>query len=111
MSRRCVFTRTVGLSGSQLDGVDIRLLKQNGVVIKCHQQRAKRRHPAGAGGVGTGTRINLHHSPCVPRWAQPVVRFSTQLKSSYMAMAMAPMVTRPAKAKGTRCWLPAELIR
>ncbi len=50
-------------------------------------------------------------SAWLPRCAQPVVRFSTQLKSSYIAIAIAPMVTSPAKASGMRCWLPAVCIR
>jgi NitT/TauT family transport system permease protein len=40
-----------------------------------------------------------------------VVRISIQLNSSYIAMAIAPMVTRPAKASDMRCWLPALCIR
>ena len=56
-------------------------------------------------------RLRQVHAAWLPRWAQPVVRFSIQLNSSYMAIAMAPMVTRPAKASGMRCWLPAVCIR
>ena len=42
-----------------------------------------------------------HHgsvAPGVPRCAQPVVRFSITENSSYIAIAMAPTTTRPAKA-------------
>ena len=50
-------------------------------------------------------------APCEPRCAQPVVRFSIHENSSYIAIAMAPIVTSPAKASGMRCWLPAVCIR
>ncbi|MCW5613448.1 MAG: MFS transporter, partial [Rubrivivax sp.] len=48
---------------------------------------------------------------CEPRCAQPVVRFSIHENNSYIAIAIAPMVTSPAKASGMRCWLPAVCIR
>ena len=41
--------------------------------------------------------------------AQPVVHFSTDENSSYIAIAITPIVTKPAKASGTRCRLLAEL--
>lgn len=51
------------------------------------------------------------HTACDPRCAQPVVRFSIHENSSYIAIAIAPIVTRPAKASGMRCWLPAVCMR
>jgi len=48
---------------------------------------------------------------CEPRCAQPVVRISIHEKSSYMAMAMAPITTRPANARGKRCCDPAVCMR
>jgi hemolysin III len=46
-----------------------------------------------------------------PRCAQAVVRCSMALNNSYMAMAMAPITARPAKASGMRCEDPADCIR
>ena len=46
-----------------------------------------------------------------PRCAHPVVRFSIHENSSYIAIAITPIVTSPANASGVRCWLPAELMR
>ena len=46
-----------------------------------------------------------------PRWAQPVVRFSTQLNSSYITMAMAPTTSRPANARPICMDEPAEISR
>ena len=48
---------------------------------------------------------------CEPRCAQPVVCFSTKLNNSYIAMAIAPITTRPAKASAMRCCDPALCIR
>ena len=48
---------------------------------------------------------------CEPRCAQPVVRFSTQLNSSYMAMAMAPTTSKPADARPICMEEPAEISR
>ena len=58
--------------------------------------------------VGAASRAQI---ACDPRCAQPVVRFSIHEKSSYMAMAIAPMVTSPAKASDMRCCEPAVCIR
>ncbi len=51
------------------------------------------------------------HAACDPRCAHPVVRFSIHENSSYIAIAITPIVTSPANASGVRCWLPAELMR
>ena len=47
----------------------------------------------------------------LPRCAQPVVRFSIALNSSYMSMAMAPTTTNPAKARPICIADPAEISR
>jgi hypothetical protein len=49
--------------------------------------------------------------PCDPRCAQPVRRFSSTEKNSYITMAMAPTTTRPAKARPICMLLPAETSR
>src|SRR5450830_761726 len=46
-----------------------------------------------------------------PRCAQRVVRFSMMANSSYIAIAMAPMTTRPAKASGIFIDEPADTSR
>lgn len=51
------------------------------------------------------------YSPCDPRWAQPVVRFSIQLNSSYITMAMAPTTIRPANASPICMDEPALMSR
>jgi hypothetical protein len=48
---------------------------------------------------------------CELRCAQAVVRFSTQLNSSYMAMAMAPTTSKPAKASPICMEEPAEISK
>lgn len=48
---------------------------------------------------------------CEPRCAQPVVCFSTQLKISYITMAMAPTTTKPAKARPICMAEPAEISK
>eukprot|EP01022_Parablepharisma_sp_SALTPOND_P021557 TRINITY_DN427_c2_g1_i1.p1 TRINITY_DN427_c2_g1~~TRINITY_DN427_c2_g1_i1.p1 ORF type:complete len:1458 (+),score=547.10 TRINITY_DN427_c2_g1_i1:21634-26007(+) len=49
--------------------------------------------------------------PHFPRCAQAVVRRSTMANNSYMAMAMAPITTRPAKASGIFMDDPADTSR
>ena len=51
------------------------------------------------------------YSPWLPRCAHPVVRFSINENSSYIAIAMTPITTRPANASGMRCCEPAVCIR
>ena len=51
------------------------------------------------------------HVACEPRCAQPVVRFSTHENNSYIAIAITPIVTSPAKASGRRCCDAADCIR
>lgn len=48
---------------------------------------------------------------CELRCAHAVVRFSTQLNSSYMAMAMAPTTSKPAKASPICMEEPAEISK
>ena len=55
-----------------------------------------------------GAKTDLSH---FPRCAQPVVRFSMMAKSSYMAMAIAPITTSPAKASGIFIEEPADTSR
>ncbi len=51
------------------------------------------------------------HSPCDPRRAQPVVCFSSTLKSSYITIAIAPTTIKPAKARPICIDEPAEISR
>ncbi len=51
------------------------------------------------------------HALCEPRCAHPVVCFSMKLKSSYMAMAMAPTTSKPLKARPICMAEPAEISR
>ncbi len=103
-------------------GVHVALLEQHRFPVGRHQQRAEgvvacrqRRRRDGVGAPQVAQRLLVGHAVghalCEPRWAQPVVRFSIHEKNSYITMAIAPMVTRPAKASGMRCWLPALCIR
>jgi len=62
-------------------------------------------------GFASRARSLATHSPCEPRCAQPVVRFSMALKSSYMAMAIAPTTTKPENAKPICMAEPAEISR
>ena len=64
-----------------------------------------------ANAPGTNGGLGCSQAACEPRCAQPVVRFSIQENTSYIAIAIAPMVTRPANASGMRCWLPALCMR
>jgi hypothetical protein len=48
---------------------------------------------------------------CEPRCAQPVVCFSTMLNSSYIAIAIAPTTSKPAKARPICMAEPAEISR
>src|SRR5690606_23197692 len=51
-----------------------------------------------------------HPCPIWLRCAQPVVRFSIQAISAYMAMPSTASMTRPAKTSGVLNWLCAWLI-
>ncbi len=109
--------------------VDVALLAEHGLAVGCDEDGPERvatlghdlaRHAVGMAQVALELLVPQRacaradgRQQCAsePRRAQPVVRFSSHEKSSYIAIAITPMVTRPAKASDMRCWLPAVCIR
>jgi drug/metabolite transporter (DMT)-like permease len=73
------------------------LLGLAGVVVLAADQADFK--PGGSGWALLASLCAALSYPCEPRCAQPVVRFSSTEKNSYIAMAIAPTTTRPAKAR------------
>ena len=99
-------------------GVDVALLRQHRLIVRCHQQGAERMAPhacCAAGYLVGPAQVSRNlirvHVFCEPRCAQPVVCFSMKLKSSYITMAMIPTTSKPLNARPICIDEPAEINR